>query len=178
MLLRRWLYLTFNCIIFTAVANAQNKDSSDVIQEKLSTKNLFENDEVLNIRLTGNIRELMNDRVENPQYHSLILSYKSEDGIQDSLYIEAKTRGHFRKTMGNCTYPPLLLHFSHSDSLASSIFHDQYKLKLVMPCQGDEYVIREWLAYKIYNLITPVSFKARLVTIELNDTKKKKITPA
>jgi hypothetical protein len=178
MLLRRWLYLTFNCIIFTAVANAQNKDSSDVIREKLSTKNLFENDEVLNIRLTGNIRELMNDRVENPQYHSLILSYKSEDGIQDSLYIGAKTRGHFRKTMGNCTYPPLLLHFSKSDSLASSIFHDQYKLKLVMPCQGDEYVIREWLAYKIYNLITPVSFKARLVTIELNDTKKKKITPA
>jgi hypothetical protein len=46
-----------------------------------------------------------------------------------------------------------------------------------MPCRGDEYVIREWLAYRIYNLVTPQSFRARLVTIELNDTKKKKITP-
>ena len=47
-----------------------------------------------------------------------------------------------------------------------------------MPCRGEEYVIREWLVYRIYNLVTPKSFRARLVVVELNDTKKKKtITP-
>lgn len=46
-----------------------------------------------------------------------------------------------------------------------------------MPCRAEDYVIREWLIYKIYNLVTPESFKARLVSVGLNDTKKKKITP-
>jgi hypothetical protein len=119
----------------------------------------------------------MNDRSDNPRSYPLILSYQARNAVEISLSIQAKTRGHFRRTMGGCTYPPLSLRFSKNDTLASSIFKEQRKLKLVMPCRGDEYIIREWLAYKIYNLVTPQSFRARLVTIELNDTKKKKVTP-
>jgi hypothetical protein len=78
--------------------------------------------------------------------------------------------------MGGCTYPPVLLQFSKSGSLMTSAFKEQEKLKLVMPCAGEDYVIREWLVYKIYNLVTPLSFKARLVSVELYDTKKKKST--
>jgi hypothetical protein len=78
--------------------------------------------------------------------------------------------------MGNCTYPPLLLQFTKNETLSSSIFKEQDKLKLVMPCVGDDYVIKEWLVYKIYNLVTPKSFKARLVSVELYDSKKKKST--
>ncbi len=43
-----------------------------------------------------------------------------------------------------------------------------------MPCQGEQYIIREWLVYKLYNLITPKSFRARLVKIKLEDEKDKK----
>jgi hypothetical protein len=71
----------------------------------------------------------------------------------------------------NCAYPPLLIHFSKSDTLAASVFHDCTKLKLVLPCKGDEYVIREWLVYKLYNLVTPESFRARLVRVGFDDTK-------
>ncbi len=78
--------------------------------------------------------------------------------------------------MGNCTYPPLLLQFSKNNSSSSSVFKGQEKLKLVVPCQGDDYIIREWLVYKIYNLVTPKSFKARLVSVELFDARKKKST--
>src|SRR4029079_9361053 len=97
-------------------------------------------------------------------------------GNQLSVNSQARTRGHFRKTMGHCTYPPLLLQFAKSDALSSSVFKDQEKLKLVMPCVGDDYVVREWLVYQIYNLVTPKSFRARLVSVELNDKKKKKST--
>ena len=162
-------YIIWNLLLFLHVAKAD-------AQVEYHSEGLFDSDEILNIRLTGNIRELMNDRAEKPGPHPLILSYKSESGDEVSLFIQAKTRGHFRKTMGNCTYPPILLEFSKSDTLLSSIFHQQNKLKLVMPCRGNEYVIREWLVYKIYNLVTPKSFRARLVAVELNDTKKKKIT--
>ena len=137
---------------------------------------LFDEDSVLKITLSGNLRDLMTDKSETPQYHPLTISYHQADGKEYSVNAQARTRGHFRRTMGNCTYPPLLLQFSKSDTLSSSIFKEQQRLKLVMPCVGDDYVIKEWLVYKIYNLVTPKSFRARLVSVELYDTKKKKST--
>ena len=163
-------------LLAAAVVGAQRDSAGSAILPS-SPQGLFDREEPLAIRLTGNIRALMNDRGDNPELRPLILSYKTENGNDISLSIQAKTRGHFRKTMGGCTYPPLLLQFSKSDTLSSSIFSQQHKLKLVVPCRGDEYVIREWLVYKIYNLVTPQSFRTRLVTIELDDTKKNKTTP-
>jgi len=137
-------------------------------------KGLFGTDTVLNITLSGNIRALLNDRSENPLYHPLLVLYKNEDGTEASIAAEAKTRGHFRKLSENCFYPPLLLHFPHSDTLQYSVFKEQNKIKLVMPCKGDDYVIREWLVYKLYNLITAKSFSARLISITTDDIKNKK----
>jgi len=67
-----------------------------------------------------------------------------------------------------------LIQFAKKGPQLNTLFSDQHKLKLVMPCTGDEYVIREWLAYKIYNLVTPYSFRARLVKVKLEDEKFKK----
>lgn len=139
-------------------------------------KGLFETDKVLEITLSGNIRALINDRSAIAQLHPITLLYKQEDGSEISISAEAKTRGHFRKLKENCLYPPIAVQFTKGETLASSIFTNQEKLKLVMPCQGDEYVVREWLVYRLYNLITPKSFKARLVRIKINDIANKKTT--
>lgn len=141
-----------------------------------TSKSLFETDSLLQLTLSGNIRELLNDRAENPQYHSLMVLYRKEDSSNFSIAAEAKTRGHFRKLKENCNYPPLQLHFKKTDTLSNSVFKDQQKIKLVMPCQGDDYVVREWLVYKLYNLVTPKSFRARLTRVTLADTKNKKTT--
>lgn len=165
------------CLYFEKAVHAQVQFSSSKTADNhpVFSKDLFENDEVLNITLSGNLRDLLTDKYDKPKYHSINLSYKSDTG-EVSLPVEAKTRGHFRKTLGDCTYPPILLHFFKNDTLQSSIFKDQDKLKLVMPCKGEDYIIREWMVYRIYNLVTPKSFKARLVSVELYDTKKKKST--
>jgi hypothetical protein len=152
-------------LVFSTVIFAQTKPGP--------VEGLFDNDSVLHITLSGNLRDLMTDRADNPQNHPVVVSYM-QDGKEFPINAEAKTRGHFRRTMGNCTYPPLLLQFAKSDTLSTSIFKEQDRLKLVMPCVGDDYVVKEWLIYKIYNLVTPKSFKARLVSVELYDTKKKK----
>jgi hypothetical protein len=47
-------------------------------------------------------------------------------------------------------------------------------MKLVTPCQGDQFVINEYLVYKLYNLISPNSFKARLVKVVYEDSVKTK----
>jgi hypothetical protein len=59
---------------------------------------LFENDSVLKITLSGNLRDLMTDKGENPQNHPVAISYL-QDGKEISVNAEARTRGHFRKTM-------------------------------------------------------------------------------
>ncbi|MEP7107441.1 MAG: hypothetical protein ABI760_05650 [Ferruginibacter sp.] len=150
-------------------------DSAILAMHRLSPgKSLFETDEVLDITLRGNIRDLLKDRSENPKYHPMLLLYTGENNSEISAPVEVKTRGHFRKLKENCIYPPLSLNFSKSDLLKPSIFKKQDKIKLVMPCQGDKYVIREWLVYKLYNLVTPKSFRTRLVRVKLDDTKNKK----
>ena len=159
-----YIYTVYCLLLFSVMGNAQ------------PAKGLFETDSILRITLSGNIRELLNDRSDNPNYHPLIVSYINEDSSIFSLAAEAKTRGHFRKLSENCFYPPLQLHFLKSDTLNASVFKNQQKLKLVMPCQGDDFVVREWLVYKLYNLVTPKSFRARLTRVTFTDTKNKKTT--
>ncbi len=138
---------------------------------------LFDQQTILDITLSGNLRDLLNDRSDNPKFYPVTLSYKNDDSSLTSLSIESKTRGHFRKQKGVCDYPPLLLHFKQDEKQLSSLFKEQKNLKLVMPCDGDEYVVREFLAYKIYNLVTPKSFRARLVRVTMDDPKRKKTNP-
>lgn len=131
--------------------------------------NLFEEEELIEITLSGSISELMKDRGDDPQYHSLTLAYKGSSNDNKQIPVKVKTRGHFRKLKSNCTYPPLLLNFS-SEGAENTLFDKQDKLKLVTACRDDKYVIREYLVYKLYNVITPRSFRARLVRVTFEDT--------
>jgi hypothetical protein len=103
----------------------------------------------------------------------MLLSYKKEDNSESSIPVIIKTRGHFRRLKENCAYPPLLIQFS-GNSEQSSFFYGQSRLKLGMPCQGEEYVIHEWLVYKLYNLLSPQSYRTRLIRVTLEDPKNKK----
>jgi hypothetical protein len=136
---------------------------------------LFDSDEILNIKLSGSIRSLFNDRGDNAPYRPLVLTYTGEDSNAVSINVRAKTRGNFRRQKSNCTYPPILLNFSKKEA-RPSLFGQQDKLKLVTPCAGEEYIVREYLVYKLYNLLTPKSYKARLARVTFEDVDKKKET--
>jgi hypothetical protein len=142
------------------------------------TNNLFESDELLNITLKGNVRDLLNDRTNAvPKNFPLELLIRDVDSTVLSIPVQVKTRGHFRRMKENCNYPPLLIQFADINDKGiykKTIFQNQKKLKLVMPCKGMEYTVKEWLVYKMYNLVTPQSFKARLVLVTLEDAKAKK----
>jgi hypothetical protein len=159
-------------ILFSFSTGKENRGSETL--RLYEDKNLFESEEMLSITLKGNIRELLNDRATKSTYRSVTLSHFGKDSAEISIPVQMKTRGHFRKIKGNCKYPPLQIGFPADIDRLSPVFRGQTKLKLVMPCAGDDYVVREWLAYKIYNLITPQSFKTRLVRITLHDIKSKK----
>jgi len=141
------------------------------------THELFEGVDLLEITLSGNINELFKDRANDSEYRELSLSYKGVDNNVISIPIKVKTRGHFRKQKGVCKNPPLLLNFSKEQS-KNTLFEKQDKIKLVTPCQGEKFVVREYLTYKLYNLITPKSFKVRLVKIVFDDPIAKSPTEA
>lgn len=169
----RFMGRFFCCLLSCCFVNTWAQPFTVPTQKPAAT-DLFGSDEVLQITLKGNLRELLNDRSDEPKNFPLVLSYTKEDNSQPELPVEVKTRGHFRRVSGNCAYPPLLIQFPKEGPHLNSIFKEQRKLKLVMPCKGDEYIIREWLAYKIYTLVTPKSFRARLVKVTLEDTRTKK----
>jgi hypothetical protein len=161
-------------LLLPAIAQSQPLSLPDTVHPENSLIGLFESSEVLTIRIGGKLSDVLNDRGDNPKYHPLTLFYFTKDSSRISIPVKIKTRGHFRKDKTNCTWPPLLINFSKNDIPHSSPFEGQDKLKLVMPCRGDEYVVREWLLYKLYNLITPKSFKTRLVRVTMEDSIKKK----
>ena len=165
LLARSALYVSFLFLLFRTTVYAQDT----------STNNLFTSSEVLEIRLSGNITALMKDREDNSSYHPFTLSYH-EKGTPVSIPIKVKTRGHFRLAKENCSYPPLLLNFSKKKSTTNSLFESQDKVKLVTPCNSEKYVVQEYLVYKLFNLVTPKSFNARLVKVTYEDTVKSKKT--
>lgn len=132
---------------------------------------LFGDDSILDFRLTGKLKELFNDRgADTVTYHPMLLRYTKKDNSEVSIPLQVKSRGHFRRMRENCSMPPLLLNIVKQAKLKSTIFEKQDKLKLVTPCRGDEYVVYEYLVYKIYNLLSPNSMKARLAKVTFEDS--------
>ncbi|MEJ0104453.1 MAG: hypothetical protein WDO19_18640 [Bacteroidota bacterium] len=175
-LLPNWSILL--CYIFISHLVIAQNASVSVTHKPFRKAGLFESDEVLPITLKGNLQDLLKNRYGDPQYYPLTISLAEKNSPEITMQVKVKTRGHFRRMKSNCIYPPLLISFSKEDRQSSALLGNQAKLKLVMPCQGDEYVVREWLVYKLYNLITPESFRARLVRVTLKDEKNKKdVTP-
>jgi hypothetical protein len=130
---------------------------------------LFKSDSILQFKLVGKLNSLFSDRGDNSTSHPILLQYKDKDSIV-SIRLAVRTRGYFRRDKSMCKFPPLMLNFLKENKLKNTVFQKQNKLKLVVPCQGDDYVIREWLVYKLYNLISPRSFKARLTQVEFEDS--------
>jgi hypothetical protein len=146
------------------IAGIEGIGSIRVLQ---TAETIFEQEAILELKIKGPVNKLIRDRSDQAVNQDMILSYVSQEGEQE-IPIKMKTRGNFRRQAGNCTYPPLLVDFNGKD-LSGSPFVGMKAIKLVMPCRGEDYIIREYLAYKLYNLFTPRSYKARLVLVSFED---------
>lgn len=137
---------------------------------------LFQNQEPLSIKLKMSIKDVKKN-TDDSTYLESTLYYKNNTDAYDSLNIELRARGNNRRE--NCYYAPLRLKFSKSESKETPFIGNK-KLKLVLPCliesNNDDYVIKEYMAYKLYEIVTPVHFKTRLLNIEFIEEKGKRTT--
>ena len=135
---------------------------------------LFKNDQIIELTLYGQINDVFKDRGESSSYHKASVIHNL-GGVKKEIPLKIKTRGNFRRSASNCKFPPLLLNFPKNKHPKNSLFYGQNKLKLVTSCKGENFVIQEYLVYRLYNLLTPYSFKAQLVNVTYKDADKDEI---
>lgn len=138
---------------------------------------LFNTQDILELSLTFNWKELVFDVGDNRSSHEALLTYFDTEGDSVSIFVEVQTRGHYRRSRENCDFPPIRIRFPE-DTVTNTVFSGQDKLKLVTHCIDNrkiftEYLLKEYLAYRIYNLFCDESYKVRLARITYNDSEGK-----
>ena len=161
-------------VAVNAMSTGFNDRGWDTINPVIPAKLLFTSDETLNIKIYfDDLKALRRDVSDDNINHHALLAVEEEDGNELIFDIKVKTRGNFRKSPANCNFPPLRLNFDR-DQLDGTVFEGQNKLKLVTHCntnnkEFEQYVLQEYLAYRLYNILTEKSFRVRLAKITYID---------
>ncbi len=136
----------------------------------------FESHDPIEVTLTANLGKLRGDKGADAPWRPATMSYRGADGNALTVPLRARTRGIWRLRM--CDFPPLRLNFAGATS-KGSIFDKLDKPKLVSYCQNaddhEQYVLQEFQLYRIYNLLTPMSHKARLLRLTYADSASGKV---
>lgn len=143
-------YIVFLLFAKTLFTQGQNMDERKF--------DFFGSEEILHISLSFDMREYVKSK-SDPKNLDALLTVKISDYDSINTAVRIKARGQMRRNY--CSFPPMLIKMKDS------------RLKLVTHCnqtaQNENYVFKEYLAYKLFNLVTPYSFKTRLVQINYTD---------
>ena len=151
-------------------------DDQTMADRKRSAENrrLFSSDAALPITLTANFKQIQGDRnPESTKTFPATLEFTGDDGKAKTITLQTRMRGHARRQI--CSFPPLRLELP-KEQTKGTVFEGHGALKLGTHCRNDieEYVMREYAAYRIYNLLTPKSFRARLAKVTYVDAVTKR----
>jgi hypothetical protein len=156
-----------------------SQEPADVISsDTFSTAiDLFEVPAPMDITLTYDMKTFQRNKNKD-EYVDAHFLYQFNDTLQIEHTLRIKPRGQFRKS--HCSYAPFWLNIRKADILNENL-QEVKKFKVVTQCRGgkdySDYVLKEYLTYKIYNLLSPVSFRVRLVHLKYIDTgRKNKLT--
>lgn len=140
------------------------------ISQGQSIFDLMAHGEVLDLQIFTNMDQLDSMRKTN-NYQAATLSFKGSDDKPSKWAVKVRPRGKYRRRI--CQKPPLKLNFVKKQLQAANLNKDD-ELKLVTQCtpgnSGKEYILREYLTYQLFNILSEASFKAQLVQIEYNCT--------
>ncbi|MDP5170841.1 MAG: hypothetical protein NWR72_11395 [Bacteroidia bacterium] len=102
-------------------------------------------------------------------YLNAIMRIRSTGG-EVTRSVGVKARGDFRRSY--CAIPPLKIKLKNAD-FGYEAWDTVASLKLVTTCKSsdifEDYLMKEYLAYKMYSALTPRSFMVRLVQITFKD---------
>jgi hypothetical protein len=135
---------------------------------------LFQDTATLQVTITAPLTTLLKEK-STEEYLPGVFEYTNGDDELRAFDVKIRARGHLRLEV--CEFPPIWVNFKKS-AVKKTLFHKQDKLKLVVHCGNsiryEQAVVREYLAYRILNLATPLSFQVRLLRVRYVDSEGKR----
>jgi hypothetical protein len=154
---RKAIIVAVQAVLALTTSSAQSP--VDSIPDSLLAP-IFRDHGALPVTLVTAMRPLTRDRQGEPEWQPALLRF----GAGDSLEAEVRVRGIFRRA--RCGLPPLRIDIPRKRA-ENTPFSGLNKFKLVVHCEkGDvfeQYVVQEYLLYRVYNLLTPFSQRVRLL---------------
>ena len=151
---------------WTVIALAQEKEDKGPKPVKL-----FDVEDTLAVTLHGPWREIV-QKVKNADPYPATIEFTDSLGRTQSIPLTVERRGITRQKV--CKFPPIMLNFE-KDAVKGTAFRGQKRVKMVTHCdKGDrweQYNVKEYVTYRIYNLFTERSFRVRPLDITYVDSK-------
>lgn len=128
-------------------------------------KYLKQND-IKQIQVKADFDYILSHKYADTTYKSHV--YWNVNNELHKVDTKLSVRGRYRRRV--CSFPPIRLNFSKNDLQKESIQSDFDKYKLVTHCDTlpvfEDYVMREFLAYEIYQKLTDASLQVYPLEIE------------
>ncbi len=142
---------------------------------------LFGASEPLAFTLSADFKAVQRDRdLESTTTYPATLTVARGDGTGATIPLRIRTRGHSRRAPTACAFAPLRLEFETNP--LGTVFEGQKNLKLGTHCRDvgeyEQYVLREYSVYRLFNVLTPRSFRARLASARYVDARSGKTVAA
>ena len=165
-----------NLRIPTAIAASMLLSTSASANEPGGPDPLFATFDIVELTITAPMEELLRKRPDE-EYLPGTLTFSDADGNVSVLDIGIRTRGNYRRQKRVCPFPPLRVNIKTSEA-KGTLFHKQDKLKLVTHCRDrsaryEQNLLREYLAYRILNTMTDISYRVRLLRVNYVDSLQK-----
>ncbi len=157
--------------VVAQAANTQGPAKAPDAASKSSGSSFFEDEAPMPVRLSINIKQIRGDKDPEEEWRPAALNWIGPDGKAQMLPIKARTRGIWR--LKHCEFPPLRLNLPEK-GVVGTPFEGVNKPKLVSFCKNrdeyEQYVLQEMQLYRVYNLLTPISHRARLLRMTYADS--------
>lgn len=131
----------------------------------------FTDERVIEVNLSTDLKKLMTSKKDN-DFQPATVTFICPDSFSVTEEIRVCARGQFRRK--NCYMPSTTFDFKNPQSPKLSCLG---KLKMVSGCatsaSDEQLLLKEYIIYKMYNILTEKSFRVRLLRIKYDDTKDK-----
>ena len=142
-------------------------------QKPIKSDLLYKDQTPLSIKLNYSNKEV-NAKTDDSAYIKTNMEFLHEEKWS-SIELRIRARGNFRRS--ECYFPPIKMKIK-KDQYKETLFDGNKSMKLVLPCklepENNDNILQEFIAYKIYEQISPYHFKTRRVDIDFNEIRGKK----
>ena len=163
------LFHVSGILFFSFPIKAQTGDNQESAISIFETLNY---QEVIDVQLIFPFDSLLPHR-RNQRKIKAKFQYKDSENVAQNWDVNLTLRGRFRRIFCE-EMPPFRIDFKKEELLQKGLL-DYDDLKLVTQCMGAEeedqnFLYKEYLCYKLYNELTPISYRVQLVNITYEDT--------